>query len=183
MILPSPPHIHTRHSGVCLDVKIHCKTASRKKGDPDTVKTFTPNAVRHHKNNFISAVKSSTVSHRSVILECLMRTCHFKSDNSMPKGEVELGQGVVNWKFIRVKRNYIMHYKDAGGTARSFAELPGMSLAVGYFLDPGGSDSAESYLQLFSSGMPAASAGRKKKVTKFVTEEMGKKETDAEATM
>jgi len=170
-------------SGVCLDVKIHCKTASRKKGDPDTVKTFTPHSVRVHKNNFISAVKSSTVSHRSVTLECLMRTCHFKSDNSLPKGEVELGQGgVVNWKFIRVKRNYIMHYKDTGGTARSFSELPGMSLAVGYFLDPGGSEAAESYLQLFSSGALAAAAGRKKKVTRFVTEEMGKKETDAEAT-
>ncbi|GMH92045.1 hypothetical protein TrVE_jg2776 [Triparma verrucosa] len=168
-------------NNVCLDIKIHCKTASRKKGDPDTVKTFLPNAVRHHKNNFISAVKSSTVSHRSVTLECIMRSCYFKSDHTMPKTDVKVGEGVVSWKFIRVKRNYIMHYKDSNGTSRSFAELPGINLAVGYFLDPGGAEAAENYLSLFSSSQLAATGARKKKVNNFVVEKMGKKEGDQEA--
>ncbi|GMH79981.1 hypothetical protein TL16_g08348 [Triparma laevis f. inornata] len=168
-------------NNVCLDIKLHCKTASRKKGDPDTVKTFLPNSVRHHKNNFISAVKSSTVSHRSVTLECLMRTPYFKSDPTMPKTEVQVGNPVVSWKFIRLKRNYIMHYKDSNGTSRSFAELPGLNLAVGYFLDPGGAEAAEKYLSLFSSTQLTATGARKKKVNKFVVEKMGKKENDSEA--
>ena len=185
--------------GCCADVKVYCRAPSRKKGDPDTLKSFSADAVRHPstKKAFNSQVKTSTVAHRSITLELLFRTCMFKVDNTVPKSTPEKVDKSVVWKFIRVKRNFTLHFqqqekgwmnkeKTSGkeakpGSTRSFAELPGISLALGVFLDPGGEVAANNYMSLFASQIPQARAAREKKISKIVVEDMGKKESDVEA--
>lgn len=177
------------------DVKVYCKAPSRKKGDPDTVKSFTASSVRHvqQKKAFGSTVKSSTVAHRCVTLEMLFRTTHFKSDGVTPNeyenNEADdFSDSSMTWKFVRVKRSYTLHFQDKPKdsatkptTTRSFAELPGISLAVGVFVDPDGESAALNYMALFSTQLPQAQTARKKKVLTMVVEEMGKKESDGEA--
>ena len=100
--------------GLCADVKVYCKAPSRKKGDPDIVKSFNADAVRHPstKKAFNSQVKTSTVAHRSITLELLLRTCMFKADSTVPKSTPEVVDSTVEWKFVRVKRNFTLHFQQ-----------------------------------------------------------------------
>ena len=102
-------------------VRVTTTSQSRKKGEDDAVKTWSAGSVRIGKKAFSSAVKSSTVAQRSVTLHLLLRTC-FSSSSSLRSPHVEPEtvemDGGVRWKFVRVKRSYVLHYVDGGTGGR-----------------------------------------------------------------
>ena len=175
------------------------KVPSRKKGDADASKRWTPNMIRAQKAAFVSAVKSSTVSHRMVTLHLLLKTrvtsakmargnplssAALATLQSSKKGrvngsgkmeiemddqiEMEMGDhnDTTTQKYVKVTRNYVMHYQDKKST-RTFAEFPAAVAALGVFLDPNGKEASEVYMALSKSLLPAEKTRRKKEVSFF----------------
>ena len=175
----------------CVSICCISKTAARRKGDPDNTKKWTAEQIRTQKNSFVSAVKSSTVSHRSVSLELVMRTRSAKLTRSNPLSNAQrqkleeagkLSSETTHWKFVRVRRTFVMHYQDGKpkSATRTFAEFPGGVLATGVFLDPNGQEASEIYMGLFKSMIPPAKSAREKAVLTALVD-MGKTEKDAAA--
>jgi hypothetical protein len=170
-------------NGVVGACNVTTITPSRRKGDGDVTKTWYAQGVKQNKKLFESTVKSSTVARKSITLNFLYRTCFMSASTDCPHVEPEdYSNGTVATKFIRVQRTFVLHFVDIkSNSKKSFAEYPGISLALGYFIGDNAEKYAKEYMELFAADIISSKVSRTRNVLDIVTQQMKAKESESEA--